>query len=306
MAQVPIVAVAATASEYNLAEGIVWDDRAGRVRWVDVWRGGVLSAALRDGDLVDVERIDIGQTAGAVAPADDGGVLVAAARGLAVIAPGGSISYGPDLLGDRSGVRLNDGAVDPSGRFVVGTLPLGEETGDEVLLRVTPDGLVETLRSGVRLSNGVAFSPDGATIYHVDTLAGTVASHPYGTGAFDVETPWETVIDRFTALPDGLTVSDDGNLWTALFGGSVVQRHTESGEWLGNVSVDAAQVTCPAFIGPNLDVLAITSAQEGLDGWLDRSGAIFLAQPGARGLPVSRWAGSTVTPYWMTERAGQI
>ena len=72
--------------------------------------------------------------------------------------------------------RFNDGSVDPQGRFVVGTLALGAETGAEVLLRVSADGTVETLRSGIRLSNGIAFSPDGGTIYHVDTVANTVVA----------------------------------------------------------------------------------------------------------------------------------
>jgi sugar lactone lactonase YvrE len=69
---------------------------------------------------------------------------------------------------------------------------------------------------------------------------------------------------------------------------------------LDEVGIDATQATCPAFVGPGLDILAITSAQEGLDDWSDRSGAIFLAHPGAVGLPVPRWGGSTSTPYWRT------
>ncbi len=290
--------VAATDAIFDLAEGVIWDDRAGLVRWVDIWAGRVLSGHLDDGRLVGIEAVELGQTAGAVALAEDGGLLVAAARGLATIALDGTISYGPDLLGDRENARMNDGSVDPHGRFLVGTLALGNETGDETLLRVSADGTVETLRTGIRLSNGIAFSPDGGTVYHVDTLAGTVSRHSYGPGSFDRDEPWTVVLDDLPFPPDGLTVSDDGSLWVAQWGGSEVRRHAVGGELLDLVAVGATQVSCPGFVGPDLDIMAVTSAQEGLDGWWDLSGAIFLAEVGATGVPVSRWRGSTRTPYW--------
>jgi len=294
-------AVAATAPEFELAEGVLWDDRALLVRWVDIWSGRVLSGRLEETRLTDIRAVELGQTAGAVALADDGGLLVAAARGLATIAPDGGLSFGPDLLGDRRDVRLNDGSVDPQGRFVVGTLALGEATGEEVLLRVSAHGVVETLRAGIGLSNGIAFSPDGATIFHVDTLANTISRHSYGDGDFDHGEPWVVVLQDLPAYPDGLTVDSDGKLWVAQWGGSSVRRHAPTGELLDIVQVDATQASCPAFVGPDLAMLAITTAQEGLHGWTDQSGAIFLADVGVTGLPVPRWAGSTTTPFWQTD-----
>lgn len=296
-------ASAATPARFELAEGILWDARDDLVRWVDIWRGRVLSGRLSEGLIVDITTVDIGQTAGAVALTEDGGLLVAGARGLVVIGPDGTISYGPDILGDRRDVRLNDGAVDPQGRFVVGSLALGDDTGAEVLVRVAPDGNVETLRTGIRLSNGVAFSPDGDTIYHVDTLANTVSSHSYGPGEFDFDEPWDVVLADLPAYPDGLTVSADGTLWVAQWGGSGIRHHALSGELLDMVEVDATQASCPAFVGPDLDTLAITTAQEGLAHWSDASGAIFLAHVNATGLPSHRWGGSTSTPYWHHEKA---
>ena len=293
----------ATDAEYELSEGILWDDRAARIRWVDIWKGRVLSGALHNGRIVDITSTGLGQTAGAVALAEDGGLLVAAARGLATISVDGAVSFGPDLLGDHVDTRFNDGSVDPQGRFVVGTLALGAETGAEVLLRVSADGAVETLRSGIRLSNGIAFSPDGGTIYHVDTVVNTVARHSYGPGPFDLGEPWVTVLEDLPHYPDGLTVDSDGMLWVAQWGGSSVRRHAPTGELLDIVEVDATRASCPAFVGPDLNTLAITTAQEGLKDWTDQSGAIFLADVGATGLPVPRWRGSTTTPYWKEEEA---
>ncbi|HEX5859374.1 MAG TPA: SMP-30/gluconolactonase/LRE family protein [Microbacterium sp.] len=294
-------AAAATEPEYELAEGIVWDDRAALVRWVDIWKGRVLSGALRDGGIADIAVTEIGQTAGAVALAEDGGLLVAGTRGLVAISPDGVLSSGPDLLGERRDVRFNDGRADPHGRFVVGTMALGDASGEEVLLRVHTDGGVETLRDGLGLSNGIAFSADGGTIYHVDTEAGTVSSHSYGPGAFDRAEPWATALADLPAPPDGIAVDAEGALWVAQWGGSSVRRHAPTGELLQIVEVDAAQVSCPGFVGPDLDVLAITTAQEGLDEVTDQAGAIFLADVGGAGQPPLRWAGSTSAPWWLRD-----
>lgn len=293
----------ANESRYDLGEGIVWDDRANRVRWVDIGTGRVLSGRIEGSGIVGIESVSLGQSVGAVALADDGGLLVAASRGLAVMSAAGDVSLGPDLLGDRAAVRLNDGSVDRQGRFIVGTLALGSATGDEVLLRVSPDGTVETIRSGIRLSNGVGFSPDGSTIYHVDSLANTVSQHSYGPGDFDDDEPWVTTLGDLPNVPDGMTVSADGTLWIAFFGGSGVNAYSPSGELREHVRIDASQATCPAFVGPALDTLAITSAREGVDPALDHSGSVFFAAVGASGLPEPRWCGSTTTPYWKPEPA---
>ncbi len=97
-------------------------------------------------------------------------------------------------------------------------------------------------------------------------------------------------------------MSADGTLWVAQWGGSSIRHHALSGELLDIVTVDATQVSCPAFVGPDLATLAMTTAQEGLDSWTDQSGAIFLADVGATGLPAARWSGSTTSPSWRHEK----
>lgn len=290
-------AIAATAPGYELAEGVLWDDLARRIRWVDIWVGDVLSGVLVGDRIEDTTAVSLGQTVGTVTLAEDGGLLVAGARGLVTIAPDGQVLHGPDLLGDRQAVRFNDGSVDPLGNLVVGSSPLGERTGTEVLLRVTPDGDVETLRRGILLSNGIGWSPDGATIYHVDTWAKTVSSHSYGP-QFDHDEPWQTLPLEYAGFPDGLRVDSEGMLWVAQFSAGRVQRHAPSGELLAVVEVDATQPTCMGFVGDGLDRLAITTGTENLESYTDKSGALFLADVGVTGLPVTRWRGSTTTPYW--------
>ncbi|WP_395638681.1 SMP-30/gluconolactonase/LRE family protein [Pseudolysinimonas sp.] len=284
--------IEATTERYDLAEGVLFDDRAGLVRFVDIREGRVLSARL-DGDrLVDTSEVRVRETVGAVALADDGGLLVAAARRLATISPDGDLSFGPDLLTDERPMRFNDGGVDPQGRFVVGTLSLSGPVGTETLMRISADGSVETLREGIQLSNGVGWSPDGATIYHVDTPTKTLSSHSYGPGGFDRDEPWVPVVTDFPAFPDGLRVDADGMLWVAQFSGSCVVRYAPDGREIGRVLVDAQQPTCVGFVG---DRLVITSAIEHLspEERLPADGALFLADVGVAGVPPHRWSGST-------------
>lgn len=107
------------------------------------------------------------------------------------------------------------------------------------------------------------------------------------------------ILTDLSHYPDGLTVDAEGMLWVALWGGASVRRHAPTGELLEVVQVDAAQVSCPAFLGPEqLSTLGITTAQEGLETWADQAGALFVADVGVAGLPVPRWRGSTTTPYW--------
>ncbi|WP_223942404.1 SMP-30/gluconolactonase/LRE family protein [Arthrobacter sp. StoSoilB22] len=282
-----------------LGEGILWDDRTQEIVWVDILKGAINRGMLLDDEVTVKSTVTLDGYVGAVALSEDGGMIAAGTRSLISISAEGAVSTGPDLLGDRTDVRWNDGAVDPHGRFVVGSLSLKDPDRQEILLRIAPDGRREVLRSGISLSNGVAFSPDDQTIYHVDSLTGTVSSHSYGPGDFDQHEAWTTVIADFEGIPDGLTVDANGNLWIAEWGVGAVRQFTPDGTVLKEVNVNAAQTTCPGFVGVNLDVLAITSATTGLaHPERDESGFLHLANPGATGRQTPRWAGSTRSPYW--------
>ena len=264
-----------------LAEGIIWDDRTAEAVWVDIHNGDLLR------NLDEPVRTHLDETVGAVALAADGGLLVAGHRGLIAIAADGAVSHGPSLVGEAS--RLNDGIVDPQGRFIVGSAAIGETSHDERLLRISPDGTVETLRSGLSLSNGLGILGDG-TLLHIDTWVKTVSAL--------VDGAWVTMLDDFEHYPDGLTVDSEDCIWIAMYGGGCVNRYSRSGELLEVVTIGTVEATCPGFIGPDLTTLAITSGRESATDEL--AGAIFLAEVDAQGTTENRWAGSTSHPYWLT------
>lgn len=268
----------ASPERYSLAEGIIWDERAGEAVFVDIHNGDLVR------NLEHPRRIHLDESVGAVALAEDGGLLVAGRRGLIAVAPDGTVSKGPDLVEGR---RLNDGIVDPAGRFLIGSAPVADRTDDEQLLRISPDGTIEVLRTGLTLSNGLAFLADG-TLLHVDTYRKTISAFR--------DNEWQVVLDTFVGFPDGITVDAEDRIWVAEYNGSAAHRFTLDGELLETVTIDTVEATCVGFIGPDLATLAITSGHETAND--EFAGAIFVADVGVRGKRENRWAGSTSAPYW--------
>lgn len=281
----------------TLGEGPIWDDAAGRLLWVDIAEGLLYQGALV-ADRVELRSSRaFGESVGAVGLAHDGGLVVAGARHLHLVDAQGQVTGSLRLLGAERPSRLNDGVCDPAGRFLIGTLALDGRRGSERVFQVDADLRVVELVSGVTLANGMGFSPDGSTWYLVDSVPGAIHAFEYdvATGTLGDRT---TIWSSDGLIPDGLTVDADGNLWVAFFGAGEVQCLTPSGAVVARMAVPAPNTTCPAFVGPSLDRMLITTAREQLtveqlSEW-PHSGELFLAEPGVRGLPVARWSGSTV------------
>ena len=144
--------------------------RANRLLWVDILAGAVHIGAL-DGDRVvrtDSAAWSTGPP-GRWLSGRTGELLVAGTETLLVVGAEGDVTPGPRILPAGSGRRLNDGACDPAGRFLVGSLALDERPGGEVLVRVTADRTVTMIDDDLSLSNGLAWSPDGSLFYSIDT-----------------------------------------------------------------------------------------------------------------------------------------
>jgi sugar lactone lactonase YvrE len=265
---------------HTLAEGPLWDGPRNRLLWVDIKAGAVHIGAL-DGDrVVRTDSLVVGGTAGAVVSGRTGELLVAGTETLLVVGAEGEVTPGPRVLPAGSGRRLNDGACDPDGVFLVGSMAFDERPGGEVLVRVTADRTVTIIDDGLSLSNGLAWSPDGSLFYSIDTTPKVIYVR-------SDDGPRREFL-RPEVAPDGMCADAEGYLWVACYGAAEVRRYAPDGTQTGVVEVGAPNVTCPAFVGPKLDRLLITTARS--DGDPD-SGRLFLADVGAVGLPVTPWAG---------------
>jgi sugar lactone lactonase YvrE len=292
-----LAAVAAGTAVHRLAEGPVWDPDRHRLLWVDIPVGLVHYGRLAADDAVIADGSwSFGDTVGAVAVAAGGELLVAGKESVLRVTPDGARIPVATVLAP-GGHRLNDGAVDPAGRFLVGSLALDGSSGRQVLVRLDPGGPT-VLDSDLSLSNGLAWSPAGDRMYSIDTTPRTVWVRDYdaATGATG---PRRLAFAIEDGSPDGMCADVDGNLWIAVWGGGRVECRTPDGQLLATVAVAVPHPSSVTFAGPDLDILVITTACEELSA-AERvahpeAGQLFTVRPGIRGLPVPYWDPSTVT-----------
>ncbi|TFD76703.1 SMP-30/gluconolactonase/LRE family protein [Cryobacterium fucosi] len=268
------------------AEGPVWSDAWGGLRWVDMFAGDILSL---DGDTVN--RRNVGPFVAALRPRASGGAVIALERGFALEDAAGELTR-QDELWSTPGMRMNEGGCDPHGRFYCGSMAWDQRAGAGSLYRLDGDGQVTVVQEDLTISNGLEWSPDGSLAYYNDTPTGRVAVFDYDaeSGLTGLRTFAEIPADA--GYPDGLTVDSEGCVWVALYAGGAVRRYTPDGILDGVVEVGAHRVTACTFGGPRLDRLFITTSREDLvPGEDPLAGSLFVADVGVTGRPVREFAG---------------
>lgn len=258
-----VVPIACTTDQTVLGEGVRWDSRRGELLRVDILaRRMFRDRVLDDGSLVSARVYDVPWTVGTVAPVDgDGGWLLGAGRGIVYLAPDGSHREIATL--SPTSTRMNDGACDPQGRFWVGSLADDHHAGGGALYRMDTEGRTEQVLDGLTVPNGIGWSPDGRTMYLVDS--GPRAVHAF---AFDQE--HGSISDERALIsvaedvgsPDGMTIDATGNLWVAIYGGGQIRRYSADGVLKDALAIPADQCTSCAFGGSPLTGLYVTTATE--------------------------------------------
>jgi sugar lactone lactonase YvrE len=273
----------------RLGEGPIWDARTGELLWVDVMAGLVHRF---DPQLGTDRAFDVGQPVGSIVPRTAGGHVLALRDGFAVWEGNTTRLLAPVEL-DRREITMNDGACDSRGRFWAGTMHLGLRRGEAGLYRLDESGVAERVLSGVSTSNGIAWSLDDKTMYYVDTPTQGIDAFRFNsdTGAITDRRRLIT-IDPDDGSPDGLVVDDKGCIWVALWGGWQVRRYDPAGNQLASVAVPAARVTKPAFGGPDLtDLFITTGSPEKPDSAQPYAGGLFSVRTGVRGVAAPAYAG---------------
>jgi sugar lactone lactonase YvrE len=283
-------AVPCSTGQTHLGEGIRWDARRDEMLAVDILTGGVYRARVRDdGALERVRAYQLPGTVGMIAPVEgDEGWLLGAGRNFAYLASDGTHRTIAEVA--PAGTRMNDGACDPQGRFWGGTLADDHHEGGGALYRLGRDGQVELMLDGLTISNGLGWSPDGGTMYLVDS--GPRVIHAF---AFDADHGTISAgrilvtVPEDAGAPDGMTVDAAGDLWVAIYGGGRVNRYAPDGSLRKAYPIPARQCTCCAFGGPGLHRLFVTTATEG---WTDEqrraepaAGLVYRVDTDATGQP---------------------
>jgi sugar lactone lactonase YvrE len=296
-----IIADATTlvADRDQLGEGPAYDAAGDRLLWVDIVGPEVHELLAGPGGWRPGRTWELVEPVGAVVPRAAGGLLVAVGTRFCALEEDGSLTTIAHLDTGGASARFNDCKCDPRGRLVAGWMVTDLSTPGE-LVRLDPDGSVSVLLEGVRLSNGLDWSPDGTTFYFIDTPAMGVDAFDYDLDAGSLSRRRRIVTFPAGANPDGMCVDDEGCLWVAAIFAGEVRRFSPDGEPLGVVRTPAPQVTSCAFGGPDGGELLMTSLsvevpRELTEGWgipgeriaaaaaSTTSGGLFTCRPGVTG-----------------------
>jgi len=278
-----------------LGECPVWDSEAGVLWWTDIEGRAVRRYAPGSGTL-ESRRLDHRPGSLALTSRPDH-LLVAMEHQVGLFDwREGLWEPWQDLEPAGTGNRLNDGRCDPVGRFWVGSMfeRSGEGRFTGSLHRLESSGASSTVRSEIGVSNGLAFSPDGRTMYHADTSRSIVWSYDYDVASGEPSN--ERVFTEYRDLPgrpDGACVDVDGCYWTACVGGSAVARLSPDGEVDRIIELPLVFPTMPAFGGSGLATLFVTSLHrdQAPSSSIVDGGHLLAIDVGVSGISEPRFAG---------------
>ncbi len=250
----------------TLGEGLMWHPATQSWLWSDIegarlWRHHPASGV--------VQSCPVRDRVGAFTVARSGRFLLGFAKSLEwadIDWNDGRATYAPiaALEADQPTTRSNDGRTDRQGNFVFGTM--NEAEGHAAIGSLyqysTRHGLRRLEVGRVGIANSICFSPEGTTMYFCDSMQGCIMACDYDAERAAVSKLRVLVtLAPGHGMPDGSVVDAAGSVWNAQWGGAAVRRYSPDGELLVTSPVPVDHVTCPAFGGPDMRVLCVTTAR---------------------------------------------
>jgi len=250
------------AERCQLGEGPTYDAATDTAWWFDIVGRRLFEAKLGTGQTTIHSLEVMGSALGRI---DAHRQLVVADDGLYVreLSNGRMTLYRP-LEADNAATRSNDARVHPSGTFWIGTMGREAERGLGAIYALHA-GELSRLYENITIPNAICFSPDGTIGYFADTGKNVLfrVELDAATG-LPRGSPAELITRRGGGGIDGAVVDADGLIWNARWGGGCIDVYSPQGEHLRGLRVPARQSSCPAFVGPDLSRLLVTSAWQGM------------------------------------------
>jgi sugar lactone lactonase YvrE len=276
-----------------VGESPVWRTAEQALYWVDIPARRLYRWHSADGR---VEHWTAPEMIGCIAASAKGGWICAMETGISRLAPQADGALRGEPLAPVAhalpGMRFNDGRCDRQGRFRAGTMlmDMTQARAVGVFYSLEADGRLEPLVADLLVPNGLAFSPDGRTMYLSD-------SHPLSRQVwafdYDIQSGRPSRRRLFVDMnplpgrPDGAAVDEDGCYWICANDAGLVHRFTPAGRLDRSLELPVKKPAMCAFGGPGLDTLYVTSIRpEDID-LSDQplAGGVFALRPGVRGLP---------------------
>jgi sugar lactone lactonase YvrE len=287
-----------------VGESPVWHAREGALYWVDIPRKKILRLHPGSGERAAWE---MPERVACLAFGQSGGLLAGMESGLfsvTLLAPGTFEAPGAAQVRRLAApafalpnMRFNDGRCDRQGRFWAGTMFQDMAAAQPVgaLFRFDAAGhLSAPVVDELIVQNGLAWSPDGRTMYLSD-------SHPSRriVWAFDYDTPTGEPRNRrvfadlhhYVGRPDGAAMDVDGGYWICANDAGRVLRFTPEGKLDRQIELPAVKPAMCAFGGAGLDTLFITTIRPEA-GATEHDGHLYAVNPGVIGCDESGYAGA--------------
>ena len=245
-----------------VGEGPVWNPEEKRLYWTDIYGGKLYSydPVSKTNDL-----IHDGINVGGFRFNENGGLLLGSWEGIYLW----DLENDYKLLRDGAindtgiNIRINDATAGPDGGFYCGTDATNWE--NDVVFRINPDKSIDVIDDGVKLCNGMGFSPDESTFYSTDSLRKIIYKWDYNKIKKSVSNKniLVNLDDDSVGIVDGMTVDSEGFIWSAIWFGSKVMRFDPDGKLEREIHFPATQTSCPMFGGKDLNELYVTTANAG-------------------------------------------
>lgn len=293
----------------TLGESPFWHPREQRLYWIDIAERRVHRLDPADGQR---ETWQLAQEPGCIAPAADGGLVLALRDGI-YRARGWNGTLQRSVGFPRNGdtIRFNDGKADPAGRFWAGTIYEPRDARKAELYSFDCRGragqggapVVQLKAINATVANGLAWSPDQHTVYWSDTSQATVFAWDWNAGSNVMRrhrvfhrfaakpAGWQPGDPGYAGRPDGAAVDVEGHYWCSLFEGQRLARIAPSGAVVAEYAVPVRCPTMPCFGGPDGRTLYLTTSREQRPAaelaQMPDSGCVFAARVDVAGLPVN-------------------
>ena len=271
----------------DLGEGPIWSPESNCVTWTDITQNRFHTADLDTGT---TQSFAAPSMVGAIAHTRNGDFIAATQEGFAHVSIDGKFSPLHTFL--AADMRMNDGKVDPVGRFWAGSLALSFEKNRGSLYVLDTDGSYSPALNDVTLSNGMGWSPDTKYFYYIDSIPGILKRFDYDSIHGRISNQVDLItFDTTLGIPDGMSITSDGKIVIALWDGGRVEIFEPSGKKISEIKLGVSRPTSCTFAGADGDVLIVTTASQGID--LDKeplAGKILaITGTGLSGLPPHRY-----------------
>ena len=271
----------------DLGEGPIWSPQTNCVTWTDITQNIFHTA---DIDTGATQSFSAPSMVGALAHTRGGDYVAATQEGFAFVSIDGKFTQLHSFLADD--MRMNDGKVDPVGRFWAGSLALSFEAGRGSLYVLGKDSSYKKVLENCTLSNGMGWSPDAKYFYYIDSIPGILRRFDFDSVHGLISNPIDLItFDTTKGIPDGMSVSSEGKIVVSLWDGARVEIYDPNGTKASEIAVGVSRPTSCTFGGVDGNTLIVTSASQGIDCNKEPLAGKILAVTGTglSGLPAHRY-----------------